>query len=236
MLEARILEFIQAPVEAEFNRLALDSFRWQCERNPKLRALCVNRGREPEALRDWSEIPLVPTRSYKTTDLRTSEPQAVFRSSGTTQPQRSVHPHSHLDLYQTVIDATFPAACLTTTPPVDMLSLIPTRESMPESSLSYMIDHVVSRFGSAASLTAHGSAPLNATAGPSSCWPPVWRSSSCWMACDDGLCASACRPAAASSRPAAPRAGTTAFRAPTCSPPYTNTWACPPITLSVNTE
>jgi len=156
MVEQRVREFIRRPDDAEFNDLALAAFRWQCERSPKLRSLAMRRGHSPGELRDWREIPLVPTRSFKTTQLHTSPPQVIFRSSGTTQPRRSVHPHGHLDLYREVIEQTFPSACLPAAPPVPMLSLIPSTEALPDSSLAFMIDHVLRRFGTEWSAVAIG--------------------------------------------------------------------------------
>lgn len=156
MIETRVEQFIQDPQAEGFNALALDVFRWQCEHSETLRRLCDRRGRSPDEIEDWSEVPTVPARGFKTTDLAFLPPEVVFRSSGTTQPERSVHGHAHLALYRTVIEHTFPLACLTTPPPVPMLSLIPSSQSLPDSSLSFMIDFVLERFANSDSVTALG--------------------------------------------------------------------------------
>ena len=92
-------------------------------------------------------MPLIPTLAYKTLRLAVAEPEAVFESSGTTDSIPSRHHHCHLDLYRQVIDVTFPPALLA--PPLEpappMLSLVPSLEDAPRSSLAFMLDHVMRR-------------------------------------------------------------------------------------------
>lgn len=155
-MEDRVRSFITDPQADDFNTLALAAFRWQTERSEPLRRLSAQQGVDAETLTDWRQIPLVPARAFKTVELGTREPQETFRSSGTTQPERSIHPHGFLDLYRQVIDATFPTACLPDSPPVPMLSLIPPRRVAPDSSLSFMVDHILERYGDADSASALG--------------------------------------------------------------------------------
>lgn len=155
-MEDRVRTFITNPQAEDFNTLALAAFRWQTERSEPLRRLSAQQGVDPQTMADWRHIPLVPARAFKTVELGTREPQETFRSSGTTQPERSIHPHGFLDLYRQVIDATFPTACLPGSPPVPMLSLIPPRRVAPDSSLSFMVDHILERYGDADSVSALG--------------------------------------------------------------------------------
>jgi hypothetical protein len=102
----------------------------------------------------------VPAAAFKSLTLAAAPAVEVFRSSGTTagEEQRSVHHQPFPDLYRAVIDASFPCFCL---PPgaggrPAILSLIPTREQLPDSSLSFMADHILARYGSPESATAFG--------------------------------------------------------------------------------
>ena len=80
----------------------------------------------------------------------------TFRSSGTTGGERSVHEHPFPELYRAAIDASFPAFRLPTgTKPV-MLALVPTRQQRPDSSLGFMVDHVLSQWGAPGSTYAFG--------------------------------------------------------------------------------
>lgn len=90
----------------------------------------------------------------------------VFRSSGTTagEAARSVHVHPFPDLYRATIDAAFPRACLPRGQGAPMLALVPRREERPDSSLSFMVDHAVRRWGGEASLWGLGPRGVDARA------------------------------------------------------------------------
>jgi len=148
----RISRFVSAP-DASFDELALEAFAYQFERIEPYRRMCEGRGALPGKLTDWRQVPPVPTAAFKSLELSTEPAKEIFRSSGTTGEARSVHHHPYPDLYRLTIDASFPRFCLTNAP---MLSLIPTREQLPDSSLSFMIDHVLSRWGTPESATAFG--------------------------------------------------------------------------------
>jgi hypothetical protein len=86
----------------------------------------------------------------------------VFHSSGTTGTAPSIHRHPHPDLYRAVIDATFPAACLGSLDRPPMLSLVPSRDDAPHSSLAFMIDHAMTRWGGDGSVGVARSGGLHA--------------------------------------------------------------------------
>ena len=131
-----------------FDELAAAAAGFGYERVEPYRRLCDRRGITPEALEDWRAVPAVPTSAFKSLRLAAAEPREIFRSSGTTRgaERRSVHYHPYPDLYRTVIDATFPAACLPAgSGRLPILSLIPDRATAPDSSLSFMAAHVFER-------------------------------------------------------------------------------------------
>lgn len=160
MIVERVSRFVQDPQSEPFGELALAAFAFQLEHIEPYRRLCLGRGATPETVADWRDIPPVPAAAFKTLRLTTAAQEApeVFRSSGTTAgaKSRSVHHHPYPDLYRQVIDASFPRFCLPYGGPVPMLSLIPTREQLPDSSLSFMVDHILARYGSPESATAFG--------------------------------------------------------------------------------
>ena len=148
-LVQRIERFI-ACGEGRFEELAPAAARFGFERVEPYRRLCERRGIAPGAFDDWRAAPPVPTSAFKSLRLAAAEPREVFRSSGTTRgaERRSVHYHPYPDLYRKVIDASFAAACLPAgSERVPILSLIPDRTAAPDSSLSFMADHVFERHG-----------------------------------------------------------------------------------------
>ncbi len=159
----RIAHFIRNPGEGRFEELALEAFAFQFERIDPYRRLCEGRGITPASLgglrgeeQAWRRVPPVPTAAFKTLELAAAPAREVFRSSGTSGETRSVHHHSFPDLYRLTIDASFPRFCLPLGGQPPMLSLIPTREQLPDSSLSFMIDHVLAAYGGPESATAFG--------------------------------------------------------------------------------
>lgn len=152
----RVARFLDDPGAGRFGDLAVEAFAFQAERIPAWRTLAEARAARPGALRGWRDVPLLPALAYKSVDLT---PEGVdlgaaetFRSSGTTGTDRSVHVHPFPGLYRAAIDASFPRHCLPAPPPaggLPILSLVPPREDLPDSSLSFMVGHAVRRWGAA---------------------------------------------------------------------------------------
>jgi hypothetical protein len=133
--------------EPEIERLALTAFAYQFERLPRYRALCERTGRTPAIVASWREIPTIPAAAFATLELATDPAQEIFRSSGTLGAARSVHHHPFPELYRATIDATFPRFCLPRGERPPMLALVPPRAVAPDSSLAFMVEHVIARFG-----------------------------------------------------------------------------------------
>jgi hypothetical protein len=171
----RIARFVGGRAAEPFDELARAAFAFQVRHIAPVRALAGARGVDtavPSWMGGWRDVPPVPALAYKSLDLA---PRGVdgevelFRSSGTSRRARSVHRHPFPGLYRTVIDASFPRFCLPRSlsggdGKVPMLSLIPPREDAPDSSLSFMIDHAVARWGEEGSTWAFGSGGLDAEA------------------------------------------------------------------------
>ncbi len=147
----RIRSWIQQPREPGFEALALLAFAYQFERIPAYRRLCETRDRTPDTVQSWQDIPAVPATAFATVELQSDPAVETFRSSGTRSAQRSVHRHAFPDLYRDVIDVTFAHYCLPDDIETPMLSLIPDRQLTPDSSLGFLVDHVVSKYGTAGS-------------------------------------------------------------------------------------
>jgi hypothetical protein len=164
-LVATVTAYLAAPDPARFDGLATAAYAFQVRHGVAQARLARRRGIDPERLTDWRSIPPIPAAAYKSADLAlTGFPaEAVFRSSGTTVGERSVHAHPFLALYRRTIDLGFPAACLPDggagrTP---MLALVPRCEELPDSSLSFMADHGVTSWGAPESTWAFGKSGLD---------------------------------------------------------------------------
>lgn len=169
MLVRRLLDFVRDPASGDFDTLSRDVFACQYERIAPYRRLCEAQGVSPTEAGDWRRMPAVPTLAFKSMELMAAPAVEVFRSSGTTGDDRSVHHHPFPDLYRATIDAAFPGACLAGLGNPPMISLVPDRVQAPDSSLSFMVDHVVSRWGAADSVYAFGPRGVKAADARSFC-------------------------------------------------------------------
>lgn len=163
MLVNRISAYIDDPGGGDFETLAADAFSFQYENIPAFRRLCDGRGAVPGTTNSWREIPTVPALAFKSVQLAAAPAREVFRSSGTSSESRSEHHHPYPDLYRQVIDASFPGACLDRPGSLPVLSLIPTREQAPDSSLAFMVDHILAGHGDPSSQTLFGPRGVEAT-------------------------------------------------------------------------
>ncbi len=138
--------------EAEFDALARRVFAYQVGGNVAYRRFCEARGRTPETVRSWREIPAVPATAFKHLDLVSGDPTAVertFRTSGTTRggALRGRHPVRSLALYRAASVGWMRAHLLPEGGRIPILSLVPPVEATPESSLATMIDFALDDFG-----------------------------------------------------------------------------------------
>ncbi|MCX7642513.1 MAG: long-chain fatty acid--CoA ligase [Armatimonadetes bacterium] len=153
-LDEEILAFMgkSGAGEDEFNELALKIFAYQFERNEPYRNLCLKRGKTPEAVSHWSEIPPVPTQAFKLLNLA-CEPveraEALFLSSGTTQgdQKRSRHFIFNLRLYETSVLLWFEPHFLPERKPMPIAILFPPPSELPNSSLGHMLATIEAKWG-----------------------------------------------------------------------------------------
>ena len=144
----------------EFDRLARELFGLHYRANAPYRELCEARGATPQNVRNWSEIPAVPTAAFKELEvscLLEEERTAVFHSSGTTEQRPSRHFHSpeSLALYEASLLPWFVRHLLPElggdAPARDdcpeLIILTPSQAQAPHSSLVYMFEAVRRELG-----------------------------------------------------------------------------------------
>ncbi|MEM9554977.1 MAG: acyl-protein synthetase [Acidobacteriota bacterium] len=163
-----------ASTTERFERLVLGVFRLQRTDIEPYARLCDARGVEVDTVASdgWRAVPPVPVAAFRSLRLAAAPAREIFRSSGTTQgaAHRSVHHHPFPDLYRHVIDATFADACLPggwsdgePAPRRPLLALVPPRAQAPDSSLSFMVEHILERHGDPA-CTAFGASGVDVEA------------------------------------------------------------------------
>ncbi|HWI60615.1 MAG TPA: hypothetical protein VNT75_02120 [Symbiobacteriaceae bacterium] len=117
------LQAIFAGAPFSFGEVALRVFARQYDRCAPYRRFCDARGRRPDTISDWREIPHLPVTAFKHAAIYSGEgePGWYFQTSGTTAgpEMRGRHLFENLDLYR---------ACAT---PVFKRFVLPDHERMP---------------------------------------------------------------------------------------------------------
>jgi len=141
--------------ESEFNPLALELFALQFESNFAYRKICEARKFTPEIIEHWTQIPAVPTATFKElelTSLALNERTAVFHSSGTTEqkPSRHFHNAESLAVYEASLWSWFESEALGGgRKALDLVILTPPPEQAPHSSLVHMFEIIRLKIGKA---------------------------------------------------------------------------------------
>jgi len=131
---------------SRFEALAQRVLRYQHRQNPRLETYLTT---IPDRTFDPFVAPPVPTEAFKYVDLMTFDPSEskwCFCSSGTTA-KRSRHHLRRLDLMKASIEAPFKAFVIPDLDAIDMLIAMPSFQSLPDSSLAFMLSHVGAQFG-----------------------------------------------------------------------------------------
>ena len=134
-----------------FSALALELFALQFTHNSAYRKICEARGRTPQTVEHWTQIPAVPTAAFKElemTSLEAKERTAVFHSSGTTEqkPSRHFHNAESLAVYEVSLwnwfEQNFSANSEFRIQNSKLLFLTPPPGLVPHSSLVHMFEFI----------------------------------------------------------------------------------------------
>lgn len=162
-----VLGFIQAPEPQSFDALAIRVFRHQFASVAPYREYCISRGVRPDVISSLDQVPALSTDAFKYAEISDSvtpltAPARIFVTSGTTagHDQRGRHRVPRLDIYRASAIAHLRRMFFPDGARLRMLSLHPTADRMPESSLGQMISWIFEEFGAGAAFCAADSQSL----------------------------------------------------------------------------
>ncbi|HEX3890819.1 MAG TPA: hypothetical protein VHX90_08215, partial [Verrucomicrobiae bacterium] len=153
---ARLRESITLGFQNEsFDAFALKLFELQFKYNSAYRKICETRGRTPETVEHWTQIPAVPTAAFKELELTSIAPgerTTVFHSSGTTEqkPSRHFHNAESLALYEASLGKWFEKNVLNPESRIqspELICLTPSPDDAPNSSLVHMLEAIRKEIG-----------------------------------------------------------------------------------------
>lgn len=138
--------------DGDFDRLALEAFRFQYDNNKLYRSFADTLRTDPLRVTDASRIPFLPISFFKTHDVMAGEfhPEIVFESSGTTNTGNSRHLVRSLDVYRESFIRAFELFYGKITDWC-IVGLLPSYLERQHSSLVLMVDELIKRSGHPAS-------------------------------------------------------------------------------------
>jgi hypothetical protein len=153
--------------DERFESFALRVFALQYEANRPYRRYCRSIGRNPDSVCSWKEIPAVPTAAFRHVELIVGDPGDAalrFRTSGTTggAGARGVHPVRRPETYTAALAGPFRHFVLSGMDSAMIVAIHSPFDASSDSSLAWMLDHVLERFGSEGSRRLDPAAGLTA--------------------------------------------------------------------------
>jgi hypothetical protein len=131
-----------------FNQFALKLFKYQADHNPVYRDYIRFLGIESKNINNISNIPFLPIEFFKTHAIKTSgwHEKKIFRSSGTTGQELSLHYIEDLNFYLKVSQTIF-EKFYGPLKQYHVFGLLPSYLERDDSSLIYMTDHFIKTSG-----------------------------------------------------------------------------------------
>jgi phenylacetate-coenzyme A ligase PaaK-like adenylate-forming protein len=130
--------------EKEFSSLALEVFHFQAKENKVYKTYLSHLQISPSEIKEYSEIPFLPIEFFKTHQVLSSnkKPNLIFESSGTTGQQTSKHLVVSKSIYESSFLKSF-SAFYENPEELCILALLPSYLERENSSLVYMMDHLI---------------------------------------------------------------------------------------------
>lgn len=137
-------EIFQISSKEEFERIALEVFRYQAQNIPIYKEYIERLRINPDEISYFEKIPFLPIQFFKSREIKPSgvETQAIFVSSGTTGNQTSKHFVTDIELYIKSFTLAFSHFYGN---PTDycILALLPSYIERQGSSLVFMVDRLI---------------------------------------------------------------------------------------------
>lgn len=133
-----------------FDAMCLEVFRFQYAHNPLYRQFCDHLRRQPDQIKHSEEIPFLPIRFFRDQCIKTTEfePEVVFESSATTADTVSRHYVRSTALYEQSFTKSF-TEFFGDPSGYAILALLPSYLERGNSSLVYMVQHLMKLSGQA---------------------------------------------------------------------------------------
>jgi len=143
-----IKNIFQIKTDSEFNELAIELFNHQYDNNSTYQEYVNRIGHEIHTIKNYTQIPFLPIDFFRDKKILTqdsrhpSSEQIIFKSSGTTNNERSKHHVLDLEIYRKSIIENFKLFIGNPNEFV-FLCLVPNIQHNPNSSLAFMCSELI---------------------------------------------------------------------------------------------
>lgn len=147
MINPQILHKIfEIQTDQEFNDFSIQIFRYQYEHNIIYRDFVNYLNIDSQKIKHYDDIPFLPIEFFKSHKVFASgkDPKTKFLSSGTTGENRSCHFVADLSIYEQSFNRCF-ELFYGKPENIRILALLPSYLEQGNSSLVYMVDHLIKR-------------------------------------------------------------------------------------------
>ena len=137
-------EILKVNSKEQFERIALEVFRYQAKNIPVYKEYTERRGIKPQEIKSIEKIPFLPIQFFKTREIKplNANVEAIFTSSGTTGAQTSKHFVVDTELYIKSFTSAF-THFYGSPNEYCILALLPSYLERQGSSLIYMVDRLI---------------------------------------------------------------------------------------------
>ncbi|MDP4159202.1 MAG: CoF synthetase [Bacillota bacterium] len=142
---------LSTELDPEFNKLALNIFRFQYERNSPYKLYCQRCRKSPLTVKRWQDIPPIPFQLFKEAALAcepVDEAEAIFMTSGSTNKEkRGCNYHATLEVWDASMVPPFKHYVIPDRDQMTIYVLSPAENVNQNSSLSRYLSIAIKHFG-----------------------------------------------------------------------------------------
>jgi len=137
-------QFFSISSESEFNKAVLEIFRYQAAHNPVYKKFLSHLKVSPSKINEVKHIPFLPIEFFKNHHVVSAPPpyELTFKSSGTTGFNRSIHYVKYAEIYKQSFIRSF-EYFFGDISKYTILALLPSYLEQGDSSLVYMVGHLI---------------------------------------------------------------------------------------------
>ena len=149
-IKESVLDFIERGNSDDFPEMALKIYKFQFNENEDYKKFSISKGKTPQNVSNWKEIPAVPINAFKYASFSAiplKDTKYTYMTSGTTSGIKGKNYHMDLEVYDLALTTFFKKMFIPDIEKIKIGVLFPTPQAMPNSSLAHYLEVARTNFG-----------------------------------------------------------------------------------------